>query len=91
MDVDTRRAKFRYDLADTAYYFCSAGCLDKFKAEPQRYLNPDKAASSPAAPEGTIWTCPMHPQIRRDAPGSCPFCWMSLEPLEPTSVLGPNS
>ena len=41
-------------------------------------------------PEGTIWTCPMHPEIRRDAPGSCPICGMALEPLEPTAEEGPN-
>ena len=85
MDVDTRTAKFRYDVGDTTYYFCSAGCLEKFRADPNRYLNPDETSSSADAPEGTIWTCPMHPQIRRDAPGSCPICGMALEPLEPTA------
>ena len=43
-----------------------------------------------AVPEGTIWTCPMHPEIRRDGPGSCPICGMALEPLEPTLGEGPN-
>jgi Cu+-exporting ATPase len=85
MDVDTRGAKFHYDLGDTPYYFCSAGCLEKFRADPDRYLNPKKSAPSADAPEGTIWTCPMHPEIRRDAPGSCPICGMALEPLEPTA------
>ena len=85
MNVDTRTAKFRYQVGDGTYYFCSAGCLDKFRADPDRYLNPEETASSADAPEGTIWTCPMHPQIRRDAPGSCPICGMALEPLEPTA------
>ncbi len=84
MNVDTRTAKFRHELGDTTYYFCSAGCLDKFKADPDRYLNPDEAATAVEAAEGTIWTCPMHPEIRRDGPGSCPICGMALEPLEPT-------
>jgi Cu+-exporting ATPase len=43
-----------------------------------------------AVPEGTIWTCPMHPQIRRDAPGSCPICGMALEPLVATQDAGPS-
>jgi Cu+-exporting ATPase len=85
MDIDTRTAKFHYQLGDTTYYFCSSGCLEKFTADPDLYLNPDEAAQLQQAPEGTVWTCPMHPQIRRDAPGSCPICGMALEPLEPTA------
>ena len=99
MKVDTRTAEHRYELAGTPYYFCSARCLDKFKANPDRYLNPpdhDPAVQTPAmgalpqAAEGTIWTCPMHPEIRRDGPGQCPICGMALEPLEPTLDEGPN-
>jgi Cu+-exporting ATPase len=85
MNVDTRTAKFHYDLGDTTYYFCSAGCLEKFGADPDRYLNAGEAAQPQEAAEGTVWTCPMHPQIRRDAPGNCPICGMALEPLEPTA------
>ena len=93
MKVDTRTATHKYELGGTPYYFCSARCLDKFKADPDRYLNPperDPAVQSPAmgalpqAAEGTVWTCPMHPEIRRDGPGQCPICGMALEPLEPT-------
>ncbi|HEU5482031.1 MAG TPA: heavy metal translocating P-type ATPase, partial [Sphingomicrobium sp.] len=89
MEVDTRTAKFRHDLGGTTYYFCSGSCLDKFKTDPDRYLNPQKEFAVPAA-EGTIWTCPMHPEIRRNAPGSCPICGMALEPLEPTEDERPN-
>ena len=93
MKVDTRTATHRYELDGTPYYFCSARCLDRFKADPDRYLNPqghDPAVTAPAmgalpeAAEGTIWTCPMHPEIRRDGPGTCPICGMALEPLEPS-------
>ena len=93
MKVDTRTAEHRYELGGTPYFFCSARCLEKFKANPDQYLNPpehDPAVTSPAmgalpeAAEGTIWTCPMHPEIRRDGPGSCPICGMGLEPLEPS-------
>jgi Cu+-exporting ATPase len=99
MKVDSRTAQHRFELGDTIYYFCSKGCLDKFKANPDRYLNPpdkDPAVKSPAigalpqAAEGSIWTCPMHPEIRRDGPGQCPICGMALEPLEPTLDEGPN-
>ena len=90
MKVDTRDAVHRYELAGTPYFFCSARCLDKFRADPDRYLNPpDQAAGSETtgaaqAADGTIWTCPMHPEIRRDGPGTCPICGMGLEPLEPS-------
>ena len=99
MKVDTRTAKHRNELDGTPYYFCSARCLEKFRADPDRYLNPantDPAVQHPAmgalpqAAEGTIWTCPMHPEIRRDGPGSCPICGMALEQLEPVAEEGPN-
>jgi Cu+-exporting ATPase len=77
------------------YVFCSRSCLERFKQDPRRYLNPE---SSPAAVDPTPqaepaaspserveWTCPMHPQIVRDAPGSCPICGMALEPKTPTA------
>ena len=46
--------------------------------------------SDRAGPPATAWTCPMHPEIRRDAPGACPICGMALEPLEPTAEEGEN-
>lgn len=71
------------------YYFCSTNCKSKFDAEPAGYVakagghaSPPSAAP-PAAP-GTIYTCPMHPQIRQERPGSCPICGMALEPLMPS-------
>ena len=78
----------RHDGKD--FHFCSAGCRTKFKADPEPYLKP-KAERPPAdAPEGVQWTCPMHPEIVRDAPGSCPICGMALEPMTPTIADGPN-
>jgi Cu+-exporting ATPase len=68
----------------TTHYFCSTKCMDKFRANPQSYIAPAKEAPVPvAAPEGTIYTCPMHPEIRRPAPGNCPICGMTLEPVIP--------
>ena len=99
MKVDTTTAQHSFQLGGTTYFFCSARCLEKFKANPDSYLNPpdkDPAVSKPAmgalpeAAAGTVWTCPMHPEIRRDGPGQCPICGMALEPLEPTLEEGPN-
>ena len=71
-------------------YFCSAGCKAKFVTNPAKYLVAVSATGAPAlamtAPviAGTIYTCPMHPEIRQDHPGSCPKCGMSLEPVMPS-------
>jgi Cu+-exporting ATPase len=91
MDVDTRTASNTLELGDSRYDFCSARCLEKFRADPNRYLDRGDAQPAPmdAAP-GTIWTCPMHPEIRREGPGQCPICGMALEPLEPSLEDGPN-
>ncbi|MCQ4163656.1 heavy metal translocating P-type ATPase [Tahibacter sp. P2K] len=69
------------------YRFCSAGCRSKFVAAPDRYLNPAAAAPAPA---GTRYTCPMHPEIEQDHPGTCPICGMALEPLMPSLDDGEN-
>ena len=90
MTVDVRTAKHRFELDGTPYFFCSAGCLEKFSANPDLYLNPSDEDPHGDIAEGTIWTCPMHPEIRRDGPGSCPICGMALEPLEPSLEDGPN-
>jgi Cu+-exporting ATPase len=58
--------------------FCSARCKAKFEADPEKYLNPKKVEEP--QPAGTAWTCPMHPEIVRSAPGTCPICGMALEP-----------
>ena len=73
------------------YYFCSAGCRAKFVANPSQYLEPRIAKAAPApAPSGTIYTCPMHPEIRQVGPGACPICGMALEPELVTAEAGPN-
>lgn len=90
MTVDTTTAEHRFELGEGTYYFCSARCLEKFRANPDTYLNPTGHSPVVSAPAGTIWTCPMHPEIRRDGPGSCPICGMALEPLEPSLEEGPN-
>jgi P-type Cu+ transporter len=72
------------DYEGTAYYFCSTGCMDKFRASPRAYLSPKDAQPEQEVAAGTIYTCPMHPQIRQPAPGHCPICGMALEPVMPS-------
>jgi len=89
MKVNPDTTPHHAEHAGQAFHFCSAGCRTKFVAEPAKYLDPDKPAASPA-PAGTIYTCPMHPQIRQAGPGSCPICGMALEPELVTADSGPN-
>ena len=89
MTVDPHQAKHRAVHAGRTYYFCSGRCRERFAAEPAKYLAPELAKAN-AAPEGTIYTCPMHPEIRQAGPGSCPICGMALEPVVATAEAGPN-
>jgi Cu+-exporting ATPase len=84
MSVDPATARHRAEYAGRSYFFCGARCRERFVAEPGRFLG-DQPAPSPTVPEGTPWTCPMHPEIVRDEPGSCPICGMALEPMTPTA------
>lgn len=68
----------------TAYHFCSTKCMEKFRADPESYIKPAETSAAAAMPEGTVYTCPMHPEIRRTAPGNCPICGMALEPVMPS-------
>src|ERR1700726_4235380 len=84
MAVDPATARYRTGYRGRDYVFCGARCLERFAAAPERFLT----AAPPAAPEaaaGATWTCPMHPEIVRDAPGACPICGMALEPTIPTA------
>ena len=89
MTVDPHTAKHRADYHGHTYYFCAAGCKTKFTADPQKYLSKEEKAAEPV-PEGTIYTCPMHPQIRQVGPGACPICGMALEPEIASADSGPN-
>ncbi|MFG1397589.1 heavy metal translocating P-type ATPase [Xanthobacter sp. VTT E-85237] len=90
MDVDPHTAKHRADHNGQPFYFCCAGCKAKFEADPDRYLA-GKAAPAAPVPEGTVFTCPMHPEIRQIGPGSCPICGMALEPELVSLDDGPNA
>jgi len=88
MTVDPHTTPHRADHAGHTHYFCSAGCRTKFIANPRRYLGGAREPES--VPEGTIYTCPMHPEIRQVGPGSCPICGMALEPELATAETAPN-
>jgi Cu+-exporting ATPase len=94
MTVDPGRSPHRAEHAGTTWHFCSAGCRTRFLAEPARYLSTSTAAPAAAppqaAPPGTTYICPMHPQVRRDGPGTCPICGMALEPDMPGLEDGDN-
>ena len=90
MEVDPHAAKHTAEHNGHPFYFCSAGCRAKFLADPERYLDPTAAASAEPVPEGTIYTCPMHPEIRQVGPGACPLCGMALEPVLVSLEAAPN-
>jgi Cu+-exporting ATPase len=78
MSVDPHTAKHRLAHEGQGYFFCSGHCRERFEAEPAKFLQPKPPEA--AAPAGTIYTCPMHPQVKQVGPGSCPICGMALEP-----------
>ena len=95
MDVD-RETALTLDHDGTAYHFCSQRCRDRFQQDPSAYVQAVGApggippATSPVRGEVAEWTCPMHPEIRRPGPGSCPICGMALEPVTVTADAGPS-
>jgi len=80
MRVDPDAAAGSAEHKGDTYHFCSRGCLEKFTANPNRYLQPREADPAPPDDADAIYTCPMHPEVRRRGPGSCPKCGMALEP-----------
>ncbi len=70
MTVDPHATKYQAEHDGHPYYFCSNGCRTKFEADPVRYVDPaSPAAKSEPVPEGSIYTCPMHPEVRQVGPG----------------------
>jgi Cu+-exporting ATPase len=93
MTVDPATSKHRFEYHGETFHFCSAVCRTKFAADPEKYLaekNQQQKAPEPARPAGTIYTCPMHPEIRQVGAGSCPICGMALEPEVASLETGPN-
>src|SRR5271169_6820098 len=81
MTVDPSRAAAKVEHGGKTWYFCSKGCAEKFRKEPER-------SPGSSLPSGSLWTCPMDPEIVRDEPGACPICGMALEPMMPTADAG---
>ncbi|WP_375785218.1 heavy metal translocating P-type ATPase [Bradyrhizobium sp. Pha-3] len=88
MKVNPATAKHRFSHNGEEYLFCSGRCRERFEAEPDKYLKPREA--EPPMPAGTIYTCPMHPEVRQVGPGSCPICGMALEPEQISLDDGPD-
>ena len=89
MKVTRSTARHMAKHAGQRFYFCSGGCLEKFEAEPDKYLEGRPAPE--VMPEGTVYTCPMHPEVETIGPSDCPICGMALEPKGvPTGDEGPN-
>jgi len=80
MTVDPAKSPHRFSHAEAFYHFCSAGCRGKFAADPDKYLHGPTTQAADTSPAGTIYTCPMHPEVRQIGPGACPICGMALEP-----------
>jgi len=85
MTVDPATARHSAEHAGHSYVFCSAGCREKFTAEPGRYITSPENRGPVVAAGEVLWTCPMHPQIVRKEPGNCPICGMTLEPMTPSA------
>ena len=95
MTVDPDRAAGSFEYKGQTYYFCSTHCLNRFRENPESFLNktapqPIGITRQPKPAPGQKYTCPMHPEIIRDAPGSCPICGMALEPLTVSLEDEPN-
>ena len=89
MTVDSAATQHHATHAGHEYHFCSAGCRTRFVGDPEAYLSDAPRPGLHAAP-GAIWTCPMHPEIRQEGPGTCPICGMALEPEAPSPDDAPN-
>ena len=91
MAVDPATASHKVEHGGRTFYFCSDRCRTKFAEEPARYVHSKVGHEARTdVPEGTVYTCPMHPQIRQVGPGNCPICGMALEPEVATADAGPN-
>ncbi|MDG4649262.1 heavy metal translocating P-type ATPase [Roseibacterium sp. SDUM158017] len=84
MQVEKTEGARTRDYGGETFWFCSDRCLTSFEADPHFYASGNAANRAPAARPDAVWTCPMHPEIVRDGPGSCPICGMALEPVVPT-------
>jgi P-type Cu+ transporter len=90
MTVKIEGAEHVAELDGAQHFFCSSRCHDKFLTDPEMYLSGAHLDAVEDVPDGTIYTCPMHPEIRQPGPGSCPICGMALEPETVSLNEGPD-
>lgn len=90
MSVDPHTAEYRSQHAGKTWYFCSSRCQSKFEEAPEKHLDKAQVPAEPVAP-GTMYTCPMHPEIRQLGFGDCPICGMGLEPEQVSLDDGPSA
>ncbi|WP_305097439.1 heavy metal translocating P-type ATPase [Croceibacterium aestuarii] len=90
MEVSIEGAEHVATVRGATHYFCSAGCKTKFVNDPDHYLSGSHRRQPEDLPQGTVYTCPMHPEIRQTGPGSCPICGMALEPETVSLDAGPD-
>ncbi|MDE2234522.1 MAG: heavy metal translocating P-type ATPase [Gammaproteobacteria bacterium] len=97
MQVDIAHASVKADHGGQTWYFCCQGCREKFLSEPEKYLSnvprpvtslhqhsaQTQASAARVTASASMYTCPMHPEVNQDHPGSCPKCGMALEPVMP--------
>jgi P-type Cu+ transporter len=90
MTIDPAKAAVTLEHSNHTLYFCSDTCADKFKADPEQYLSPDRVRAPSSTNKDALYTCPMHPDVQQLGPGSCPKCGMALEPVD-SSVESDNA
>ena len=88
MAVERAGARHTARHKGQTFYFCCARCRERFTAAPEEFLNGRPQAKP--APEGSLYTCPMDPEIVQATPGDCPICGMALEPMMPAADAGPS-
>jgi len=103
MSTEDPSAFSKYEYKDSSYYFCSDHCLGKFKEDPGSYgagetkehchdeheekTDQQTSAATLSQPQANTYTCPMHPEVEQEGPGTCPKCGMALEPLTPLPLV----
>ncbi|MCF6188774.1 MAG: YHS domain-containing protein, partial [Desulfobulbaceae bacterium] len=89
MSTNDEKTFIAYTHEGKTYFFCSEHCLTAFTKDPAQYMDSTplphrKEPDQPVPAADTLYTCPMHPEVQLDKPGTCPKCGMTLEPLTPT-------
>ena len=93
MEIEEEDSVGTVEYEGVTYHFCADVCLERFQENPAQFLTGQPAVAPPPVVgdgETVQYTCPMDPEVVRDAPGPCPLCGMALEPMVITLDAGPN-